>query len=93
MSNQLTPKGDPSQPIIYQIRLKGHLDRQWAAWFEDLSITLDDNGETLLTGSVADQAALHGVLRRVRDLGLPLVSIVRVQPRQAGDPDVRPSGA
>jgi hypothetical protein len=64
------------QPMIYQIRLEGHLGPQWTNWFEGLSITLEDNGDTLLTGSVVDQAALYGLLRKVRDLGLPLISVI-----------------
>jgi len=75
MSNELEPKTDPSQPVVYQIRLKGHLVREWTDWFEGLTITLEDNGDTLLTGPVIDQAALHGLLKKVRDLGLPLVSV------------------
>jgi hypothetical protein len=70
---------DPGQPLVYQIRLKGHLGSQWTDWFGGLTITLDENGETLLTGPVADQAALHGLLKKVRDLGMPLVSVNRVQ--------------
>ena len=65
----------PQNVAFYEIRLKGHLDSQWAMWFEGLTITLDKNGDTLLSGSVADQAALHGLLRKVRDLGMPLVSV------------------
>ena len=65
----------PQNVAFYEIRLKGHLDSQWAMWFEGLTITLDENGDTLLSGSVADQAALHGLLRKVRDLGMPLVSV------------------
>jgi hypothetical protein len=61
--------------MIYQIRLKGHLSHQWADWFGGLAITLEENGDTLLTGPVADQAALYGLLRKVRDVGLPLVSV------------------
>jgi hypothetical protein len=64
----------------YEIRLKGHLDTRWADWFEGLTITALDNGETLLTGSVVDQAALHGLLRKVRDLGMPLLSVIHVAP-------------
>jgi hypothetical protein len=67
---------------FYTIRLKGHLDGRWANWFEGLAITLEDNGETLLTGPVTDQAALHGLLRKVRDLGLPLLSVNRIEPSQ-----------
>jgi hypothetical protein len=80
MSNEFSPRTDPDQPPIYRIRIKGHLGRQWADWFEGLAITLDDNGETLLTGAVVDQAALHGLLKKVRDLGMPLVSVVCVKP-------------
>ena len=68
------------QPMVYQIRVKGHLGPQWTDWFAGLTITLEDNGETLLTGSVVDQAALHGLLRKVRDLGMPLISAIRVKP-------------
>ena len=71
----------------YEIRLKGHLHDRWADWFEGLTITRADNGETLLRGPVVDQAALHGVLRKVRDLGLPLLSVNQVDPRQANKPD------
>lgn len=66
---------DPNHPVVYQIRLKGHLDDRWAGWFEGLSITLEENGDTLLIGPVPDQAALFGLLRRVRDLGLQLISV------------------
>jgi hypothetical protein len=75
---------------FYQITVKGHLDNRWADWFEGVTITLEDNGETLLTGPVVDQAALHGLLRKVRDLGLPLVSVIHVEPEQAKVPDVKP---
>jgi hypothetical protein len=71
---------DLDQPMVYQIRIKGHLGPQWADWFGGLSITLEDDGETLLTGPVVDQAALYGLLRKVRDLGMPLISAVRVKP-------------
>lgn len=73
--------------MIYQIKIKGHLDRRWTEWFGGLSITLEDNGETLLTGQVADQAALYGLLRKVRDLGLPLISVTRAQTDQIDGPD------
>ena len=69
---------EPVQPQVYQIVVNGHLDPDWSDWFEGLTITLADNGETILTGSIVDQAALHGVLIKIRDLGLPLVSLTRV---------------
>ncbi len=73
MSDNRNAENDP--PMIYQIRLKGHLGHEWTEWFEGLTITLEANGETLLTGPVADQAALHGLLKKVRDLGMPLLSV------------------
>ena len=81
MSNTLNPTTDPGQPMVYQIRIKGHLGARWTDWFEGLTITLEKNGDTLLTGPMVDQAALHGLLRKVRDLGLPLLSIMRVDPK------------
>jgi hypothetical protein len=66
-------------PVIYEIRVAGHLSLQWADWFEGLTITLGEDGNTLLSGPVADQAALHGLLKKVRDLGMILVSVNRVQ--------------
>ncbi len=84
-----TPTPDPSRPTVYQIRLKGHLGPHWSDWFGGLAITLDDSGETLLTGPVVDQAALHGVLRKVRDLGIPLLSVNRVTPDEASASDVK----
>jgi NADPH:quinone reductase-like Zn-dependent oxidoreductase len=80
MSNSLNLKPDPDQPVIYQVRIKGHLDRQWTEWFGGLTLTQEEDGNTLLTGPVIDQAALHGLLKSVRDLGMPLLSINRVQP-------------
>lgn len=79
----------PEQPTVYQIRIKGHLGREWTDWFEGLAITLEDNGETLLTGPVIDQAVLHRVLKKVRDVGLPLVSVSPVPPDQAEASDAR----
>ena len=83
MSNEHSPEREAGQPMIYQIRLKGHLGGQWTTWFEGLTLTLEDNGETLLTGPVVDQAALYGLLRKVRDLGMPLLSVTQVRPGQA----------
>jgi hypothetical protein len=68
------------EPMVYQIRIEGHLDRRWTDWFGGMTITLKDNGDTLLAGPVVDQAALHGLLRKIRDLGMPLISAVRVNP-------------
>jgi hypothetical protein len=71
MANEL----EPGKPVVYQIKIKGQLNSEWTDWFEGLTITLEEDGNTLLTGSVIDQAALHGLLKRVRDLGLPLISV------------------
>ena len=79
MSNELTSQPKSVQPVIYQIRVKGHLDHQWTHQFEGLTIKQEEDGNTLLSGLVADQAALHGLLKKVRDLGMPLVSVNRIQ--------------
>jgi hypothetical protein len=84
MPNDPKQKTDPSRPMVYQIRIEGHLGDQWADWFECLTFTLEENGDTLLTGPVVDQAMLHGLLKKVRDLGMPLVSVNRVEPDQPG---------
>jgi hypothetical protein len=78
MSQELEPHADSSQPMAYQIRITGQLGSRWADWFEGLTITLD-GGDTLITGPVVDQAALHGLLKRVRALGMPLVSVRPVE--------------
>ncbi|MEO8285145.1 MAG: hypothetical protein ABI670_01775 [Chloroflexota bacterium] len=91
MLNKRNLASDPGQPSLYQIRIKGHLGQEWTDWFGGLAITLEDDGETLLTGPVVDQAALHGLLRQVRDLGMPLLSVTRVEPDQVSKvhaPDV-----
>ena len=82
MANERNPKTNPDQPMIYQIRIKGQLDRRWIDWFGDVTITLEENGDTVLTCPVVDQAALHGLLKKVRDLGMPLISVNRVEPDQ-----------
>jgi hypothetical protein len=79
----------PNQPSIYQIRIKGHLGHEWEEWFDGLSIDLEENGDTLLTGPVIDQADLHGLLKKVRDLGMPLVSVNRVELGRAEQSDVK----
>ena len=75
MSELHSSTGDQNEPEYYEIRIKGHLDDQWAGWFEGLTLTFEETGDTLLTGLVADQAALQGLLKKVRDLGIPLVSV------------------
>lgn len=86
MSDKRTFTTNLELPQIYQIRLKGHLGRQWTDWFDGMAITLEDYGDTLLTGPVADQAALHGLLKKVRDLGVPLISVIPV-PSHEDEPD------
>jgi len=83
MSNKLDPTPDLSRPRVYQIRVQGHLGAQWTDWFGGLTLTLEEAGDTLLTGPVVDQAALHGLLKKVRDLGIPLVSVNRIEPNPA----------
>jgi hypothetical protein len=78
MSEKQTFDENNNQYQCYEIRLKGHLDDRWSEWFEGLTITLDENGNTLLSGPVADQAALHGLLKKVRDLGIQMVSVNQV---------------
>jgi hypothetical protein len=80
MSNTDRSDSNPGQPPVYQIRIKGHLGCQWTTWFAGMTIRQEANGETTVTGPVIDQAALHGVLIKVRDLGLPLLSVIRAQP-------------
>ena len=70
---------------VYQIVVKGHLDSEWSDWFDGLTITLVDNGETILSGPVVDQSALHGVLIKIRDLGLPLLGLARIQQQVLDD--------
>jgi hypothetical protein len=82
MTKKLNPKNDPGQPMVYQITIKGHLGQQWTDWFDGLVITLEDNGNAHLTGPVVDQAALHGLLKKVRDLGIPLISVCPVRQNQ-----------
>ena len=75
MSNE----SNPNEPTIYQIRVGGRLGEQWAAWFEQMTLTQTENGETIITGPVVDQTALYGLLRKVRDLGLPLISVSQLK--------------
>jgi hypothetical protein len=87
MLNKRGPDGETGQPIIYQIRIKGHLGCHWADRFEELIITQEGDGTTLLTGPVVDQAALHGLLRKIRDLGIALLSVNTVYPGPQESPE------
>lgn len=85
MSDEQSSKLAVDRPMVYEIRVRGHLSQQWMGWFEGLTIILEEDGNTLLIGLVIDQAALHGVLKKIRDLGMPLVSVNPVDPDQAGN--------
>lgn len=80
MSNDISSDTDAGEPMAYQIRIRGYLGGQWTEWFGGMAITLEDGGDTVLTGPVIDQAALHGLLKKVRDLGMPLVAVNPVEP-------------
>jgi hypothetical protein len=82
--------GPHHNPARYEVRLKGHLDSRWAAWFDGLSLTNESDGTTIICGPVADQAALHGLLQKVRDLGLPLISVTQAGPGQPQAPAIEP---
>ena len=85
MSEIRVTNKDHDEPRYYEIQIKGHLDDRWSDWFGGMTITLEENGNTLVTGPLVDQAALHGLLKKVRDLGMPLISVNPVQPgRQTG---------
>jgi hypothetical protein len=88
MSTKGNSKTDPDQPAIYEVRIRGHLGSGWNDWFGGFTLSLKDNGDTLLTGLVVDQAALHGLLKRVRDLGAPLISVHRVESGEGDAVDV-----
>ena len=81
---------DAQSPVVYRITVKGHLDRHWSQWFDGLTLTPAAHGETHLTGQVRDQAALHGLLTKLRDLGLPLIALQRIEPPEATERDVHP---
>ena len=91
MSETHASTEDRDESRIYEIRIKGHLADRWASWFGGLTITREENGDTLLTGPVVDQAALHGLLSKVRDLGMPLLSVTGAKPGQDNAPDVKRS--
>lgn len=90
MSSKRSPQRDPGQHRVYQIRIKGHLSSLWTEWFEGLTIILEEDGNTLLSGTVIDQAALHGLLKKVRDLGMPLLSVNSVGAGPQDTSDVKP---
>jgi hypothetical protein len=88
MSNGQKSEDDLDQPKLFQIRIQGHLSQQWQDWFEGLTLTLEEDGNTLLSGPIVDQSALHGILKKIRDLGIPLLSINSIGPNQSTSPDV-----
>lgn len=92
MTQRAAPAADPIGSAFYQIRLRGHLGQVWTGWFDGLAITRDDNGDTLLTGAVADQPALHGLLRKIRDLGLTLVAVNRLDASAEPDHPTKQTG-
>jgi len=87
MSEPHASTDDPEAPGRYEIRLQGRLEARWAAWFDGLSLTHESDGTSVLRGPVADQAALHGLLQKVRDLGLPLIAVMQAGVEQANGPD------
>jgi hypothetical protein len=88
-----TATGDHRQAGRYEIRLKGHPGSRWAAWFDGFGLTHQSDGTTIISGLVADQAALHGLLQKVRDIGLPLISVTRIEPDQPDIPIAPPISA
>jgi hypothetical protein len=88
MTDTASPADRYDEMNLYEIRVKGHLDDRWAEWFDGLSFTHDGDGTTILCGPVVDQAALHGVLRKVRDLALPLISVIRVDREGLAVPNI-----
>jgi hypothetical protein len=80
MADEQSQNPDVSQQQVYQIRIKGHLGQPWMTWFEGLTIMLEEDGNTLLSGPIVDQPALHGILKKIRDLGMPLLSVHSVGP-------------
>lgn len=81
MTDEIDLGHGPDVPNIFNIRIKGYLGQQWAGWFDGLTITLEEDGNTLLTGIVTDQSALHGILKKIRDLGMPLLAVNQVEPK------------
>jgi hypothetical protein len=75
-----TPPADRDEPVHFEIRVKGHLEPRWSDWFDGLALTRESAGTTSISGPVADQAALHGLLQKLRDVGVPLISVTQVDP-------------
>jgi hypothetical protein len=90
MSEMPATSDDRHEPGSYEIRLQGHLGTRWAAWFDGLSVTHESDGTTVIHGPVVDQAALYGLLQKVRDLGLPLISVTHSESKRASVPDAKP---
>ncbi len=88
MTDEQKPKPNVNQQMVYQIRIKGHLGQQWMDWFEGMNITLEEDGNTLLTGAIIDQPALHGLLKKVRDLGMSLISVNPLEAWQQDTTDI-----
>jgi hypothetical protein len=88
MTNENDIESDTVPTMVYQIRIKGHLGDQWTDWFGGVTITLETNGSTLLNCAAIDQAALHGLLKKVRDLGMPLISVNQIDPEQENRSDL-----
>jgi hypothetical protein len=81
MQNEQNLGNDPDRQKIFQIRIQGHLGQQWAGWFDGLTVALEEDGNTLLSGPVIDQSALHGILKKIRDLGMPLLAVSQIEPQ------------
>ncbi len=89
MTDEQKSNPDLKQPTVYHIRVKGHLSQQWMDWFEGFAISREEDGNTLLTGAIADQAALHGILKKIRDLGMPLLSVNPIETSPHNTPDFK----
>jgi hypothetical protein len=87
MPNEQKSEHDPNQPKVFQFRIQGHLSQQWQDWFDGFIATLEEDGNTLLSGPVVDQSALHGILKKIRDLGMPLLSVNPADPTQMTQAD------
>ena len=87
MTDERKSNPDVDQQMVYQFRIKGHLGQQWINWFDGLTITLEEDGNTLLSGPVLDQSAMHGILKKIRDLGMPLLSVKPIDSDSVAKPD------